>query len=415
MTFQNLPKTLSFLLLSVSVSFCIKCITPPGQKEMTRQEMDDFLSDLAEYQRHVNKSSSKATYNNFDCPPLVKSIVKPRSAHKVRPGDIDLVMAVGDSLTAANGADALIITGVINQYRGLSWSGGGEYMDSDGCPNTDVTQHFTLPNALKRYNPDLKGWASGIANFEENSPDGKARLNMGIPGAKAINLTYEVHELIGELKNPEKYDWENDWKMLTMFIGGNNLCQFCVDARSTPQHYVDDIQAALDILHTGEAVPKMIVNLVTIFNIAQVAALGNEYFTCKKAHECFCYCALDTTLKSNIMLTTFNGLYRDKVWDLYLSERYDTREDFTVILQPFFEETSPPQGDGGTFDLSYFAPDCFHFSKKGHNLAGQALWNSLWEPFAQKARMWDLGDKLNCPTEEHPYIWTLQNSPRQNE
>lgn len=28
-------------------------------------------------------------------------------------------------------------------------------------------------------------------------------------------------------------------------------------------------------------------------------------------------------------------------------------------------------------DLSYFAPDCFHLSEKGHKAAAEALWNNM--------------------------------------
>jgi len=28
-------------------------------------------------------------------------------------------------------------------------------------------------------------------------------------------------------------------------------------------------------------------------------------------------------------------------------------------------------------DLSYFAPDCFHLSLKGHRAAADALWNNM--------------------------------------
>jgi phospholipase B1 len=382
-------KSLGLFLLFVALAYAdLSCIKHP---EMTQGQMMEFLEELVDYPIPVNYSEPK-TPNTFNCPPVPRSAIRPTSVHKLTPGDIDIVMALGDSLTAANGADASIITGVVNNYRGLSWSIGGEYYDSTGNPNNDVTQHFTLPNALKRYNPKIKGWASGIANFEEDSNDGHANLDMGIPGAKAVNLTYEAQELIKQLKNSDEYDFEKDWKMLTVFIGGNNLCQFCVDERSVPASYASDITAVLDLLH--EQVPRMFVNLVTIFSIAQIAALGNNLYTCKKAHECFCWCGLDTSLKSNIRLTTYNGLYKDKLWDLILRERYETRDDFTVMLQPFFEETTVPQLEDGTFDLSYFAPDCFHFSVKGHNAAGKALWNSLFEPFAQKSRMWDLGDKL---------------------
>ena len=376
---------------------------------MTDQQMKEYLEDLSKYPHPVNYSAEPKIYNKFDCPTVARSPTPPQSVHKLRPGDIDVVMALGDSLTAANGADALFITGVVNNYRGLSWSIGGEYYDSTGNPNNDVTSHFSLPNALKRYNPNIKGWASGIADFEEDSDEGHARLDMGIPGAKAINLSYEVSELLKILQNSPDYNYERDWKMLTLFIGGNNLCQFCVDDKSAPKTFVGEITKVLDTLH--QEVPRMFVNLVTIFNIGQIAALGNEQFTCRKAHECFCWCGLDTSLKSTIELTTYNGLYRDYLWDLVLSGKYDTREDFTVMIQPFLEETTVPQQEDGQFDLSYFAPDCFHFSKKGHNYAGKALWNSLFQPFAAKARMWDLGEKLNCPTEENPYIYTMLNSP----
>ena len=40
------------------------------------------------------------------------------------------------------------------------------------------------------------------------------------------------------------------------------------------------------------------------------------------------------------------------------------------ILFCFFQSNGNP-------DLSYFAPDCFHFSEKGQNMAGKALWNSI--------------------------------------
>jgi len=398
-----MAKSVVLLMMCISATLAIHCIDPPDKT------WAEFLAELAKEYPATNTTDEPKTLNTFDCEPLDKSKVKPRSVHQLRPGDIDLVMAMGDSLTAANGADARIITGVINNYRGLSWSIGGEYYDRHGGANDDVTEHFTLPNALKRYNPNIKGWASGIADFEEDSNKGHANLDMGIPGAKSINLTYEVSELIKILKTSEKYDFDNDWKMLTLFIGGNNICQFCVDEGSAPRPYVAKIQEVLDTLHAQ--VPRMYVNLVTLFNIAQIAALGNNQFICKKAHECFCYCGLDTTLKSNIRMTTYNGLYRDYLWDLILSERYDTREDFTVVIQPFFEETTVPVTDG-EYDLSYFAPDCFHFSKKGHNTAGRALWNSLFEPFAAKSRLWDLGEKLVCPSEENPHIWTMKNSPK---
>lgn len=50
----------------------------------------------------------------------------PDNVHQLRPGDIDVIAAIGDSSTAGTGANAITLleTGVDN--RGLSFSIGGE-------------------------------------------------------------------------------------------------------------------------------------------------------------------------------------------------------------------------------------------------------------------------------------------------
>ncbi|GCB71617.1 hypothetical protein scyTo_0008885 [Scyliorhinus torazame] len=52
----------------------------------------------------------------------------PVSVHKLRPADIKVIAALGDSITSANGAASRPgdLLGVITQYRGLSWSIGGD-------------------------------------------------------------------------------------------------------------------------------------------------------------------------------------------------------------------------------------------------------------------------------------------------
>jgi phospholipase B1 len=52
--------------------------------------------------------------------------------------------------------------------------------------------------------------------------------------------------------------------------------------------------------------------------------------------------------------------------ELAASGRYDTKDDFTVVWQPFFKDFQPPRLANGKIDTTYFAPDCFHFSSKSH-------------------------------------------------
>lgn len=51
-----------------------------------------------------------------------RSATKPTSVHQLRPGDIDIVGALGDSLTAGNGAAATRVLHVYTENRGISWS-----------------------------------------------------------------------------------------------------------------------------------------------------------------------------------------------------------------------------------------------------------------------------------------------------
>ena len=46
----------------------------------------------------------------------------------------------------------------------------------------------------------------------------------------------------------QRTNYENDWKLVTIFIGGNDLCALqSNDGR--PQKYIEYLEEALDILH----------------------------------------------------------------------------------------------------------------------------------------------------------------------
>ncbi|KAL8185592.1 UNVERIFIED_CONTAM: Lysophospholipase 1 [Gekko kuhli] len=74
------------------------------------------------------------------------------NVHKLRPADIRVIAALGDSLTTAVGAQATGLSDLKTAWRGLSWSAG-----SDGS----LENHTTLPNILKKFNPNLSGFSTG--------------------------------------------------------------------------------------------------------------------------------------------------------------------------------------------------------------------------------------------------------------
>jgi len=103
--------------------------------------------------------------------------------------------------------------------------------------------------------------------------------------------------------------------------------------------------------------------------------------------------------------------YNQKIFDLVAHGKYETRDDFTVVIQPFLRNTTYPKQKNGQPDWSFFAPDCFHFSAKGHASAGEALWNNMMESVGEKSTSWNPdGRHILCPSDAKPYLATYQNS-----
>lgn len=94
--------------------------------------------------------------------PGARSKTVPKSVHMLRLGDVDVIGAIGDSLTAGNGIFALNELQVLIEGRGASWSIGGQQT---------WRQFLTVPNIIKEFNPNLYGFsiADQAASFDKVS------------------------------------------------------------------------------------------------------------------------------------------------------------------------------------------------------------------------------------------------------
>eukprot|EP00731_Ephydatia_muelleri_P038255 Em0695g1a len=217
--------------------------------------------------------------------------------NQLTPADVKVIGAIGDRSQlshCAMGAKAGSILTALTEYRGVSWSIGG-----DG----DVSNTGTL------------------ASSETNS---NSRLNVAVSGAVSSELLAQAYTLINKIKADTSININTDWKVITLWIGGNDLCDYCSD----------------------------------------------------------------TTALENLIS----------------SGKYDTSDDFTVVIQPFPSGIELPYKNGEP-DKSYFAPDCFHFSTKGHKEMAVGLWNNMLQPVGQKSTDWTLNQAIICPS--------AKNSPAQ--
>ncbi|XP_041469355.1 phospholipase B1, membrane-associated-like [Lytechinus variegatus] len=331
----------------------------------------------------------------FSCDALPPSDEIPTSAHRIRPADIRVIGAMGDSLTAANGAGACFLPELLYMYRGLTFSHGGD---------ESFETNPTLANILRKYNPDLKGYGvnTGMWYSDDSS------MNVGHPGDIAADMPNQARWLVSKMKADPQIDYENDWKIITLFIGGNDLCDWCDNNEYySPENYVKHIHEGLMILH--DEMPRTIVNVIGTIRVSEVEVLRAPI--CDIFQWAFCPCALFLTPDERENFDNLTKAYQEALEESITNGQYDDKEDFTVVLQPFLHDTVVPYTESGDPDFSYFAPDCFHLSAKGHAQGGLELWKNMIEPVGGKATTWS-PDKINvtCPSSEFPYIFTNVNS-----
>jgi len=354
-----------------------------------------FEEDELEYWTEDEKSSESAAQYKFPCNNAGyysdAEYKSPKSVHELTARDIAVVAALGDSITAGNGINARFATGVPTQYRGYSWSVGGEVSYEDGST--------TIPNILKHFNPDVTGYSLGNGQADDYYA---ARLNVAVPGSIARDLPEQAVNLVNLVN---EHGLEDKWKMVTLFIGGNDLCRYCQHKEGlSPANHTQYVTTTLDYLH--QHLTNAFVNVVGIFDLTILGTIDIG-FTCQILHPILCPCGIDA--KEEALIRGISKEYNIGERELVDSNKYEDRDDFTVVYQPVMEDMDIPKKKNGKGDLSYMAPDCFHFSRKGHNSVAHFLWNNMWEPVGFKSHQMEYEVDIYCPS-PNEYLRTAKNS-----
>ena len=107
-----------------------------------------------------------------------------------------------------------------------------------------------------------------------------------MPGQAEL-LVKRMRKALGDTR------FENEWKLVTLFIGGNDLCFYCKETvrnhwftftnnqafcfvlhiknRFSPENYRNNIKTTLEILY--QKMPRTLVNFVSVNNVAEVKDL----------------------------------------------------------------------------------------------------------------------------------------------
>ncbi|XP_049939390.1 phospholipase B1, membrane-associated-like [Schistocerca serialis cubense] len=336
---------------------------------------------------------------------LGRSPSPPDSVHRLRPGDIDVIAALGDSLTAGYGNVAANLLQVAIENRGMSWSIGGE---------GSWRQFLTLPNILKEFNPRLVGYSLNDSLSHQHA----SQFNVAEGGAMSRDLPWQANLLVRRMRAHPQVDVSRHWKMVTILIGGNDFCiDMCYEGKAAGavESHRRELMETLDYLRAN--LPRTIVNLVVAPHLRILVEAEDMPGRCWLTHHVECPCLMGSRfLAQRQQFFDIMSRWQQVDLDVAIDKRYAGLEDFAVVAQPFLLNASfltVNTSGGPRTDFTVLSQDCFHLSQKGDALAANALWNNLMEPVGNKSLEWqETFSRFLCPTQESPYIYTNENSRR---
>ncbi|CAH3141016.1 unnamed protein product [Porites lobata] len=202
-------------------------------------------------------------------------------------------------------------------------------------------------------------------------------------------------------------DYGNDWKLLTTWIGTEDLCQVCTDMRCS------DIPSLLRCL--TEQVSHLFVNLFPPMDVSLLYKLhGGSSKSCEimgwrvKYRMNSCQCLKkggEERAKISQAVKNCKVTCRQLVSSgLYMTHRIT----FAVVIQPALQ--LPPKTKDDKLVEEIFGLDCLHFSAQGHAAAALALWRNMLEPFGSKTKGSGDQENLKCPTKKNPHLFTKTNT-----
>lgn len=300
-------------------------------------------------------------------------------------------MALGDSMTAGFGMrGTALLTGLV-EFRGQVCSIGGDdgavtvpnFLEAvTGRKPFGASKGVTLPlDAIKFRDHIVQPWYPPVA-----------QLNGAQSEAKIWALPDQVSYLLSFMKNnSEKIDIQNDWKLLTILIGANDLCVSCEgrpEEEAAP--WIAQYDAILQQIQTS--IPRVVVSLVPVFNISQVAVLSNASQYCIEFHKLFNECpCLRQGPAARLSMDTHAVHYNQQLFALEAKWTAKGLDSMAVRIQPITLDLAIP-------GLDYLSKvDCFHPNWRADELLAVALWNSLLLPPGQKPTNVDPAMKPICP------------------
>lgn len=309
----------------------------------------------------------------FNCPKLSAVADPGDDISKLHPSHVSVMMAVGDSITAAFAAK-----NGIKENRDISWSIG------DG----DAGQ-LTLPWMMGQYSDKIEGSSHAsvlpvlLPGLPKNDYHGFAKDGLNVAESSGAANSGSVDEQWNYLKkNVGKIsDFQNRWKVLTYWMFANDVTPNCnLPFAISPMglKWESKTSEFLTNVVNDKRFRRTYINLVGMIDLSQIHRIQSTHLECAAIHavinEAGCVDKgtdaqrrqLDANVHAmNARLHKFASDWREKLQQM-------GRTDIAIVMQPFAE------GVGKTLTRSFLSnTDCFHPSKSAHQSLAVGLWNSM--------------------------------------
>ncbi|CAL2032370.1 unnamed protein product [Caenorhabditis brenneri] len=319
---------------------------------------------------------------------------EPTSVHQLHPSQIDVVAALGDSVSVAQSAKSSSILDIFEQYPGVSFVTGDDVA---------LAEQSTLFNMFRKFSPRIKGGSSDrIRKFYD--------FNLAVAGSFSHELPAQAKNLARVLKRKLGGDNSNSWKFVNIFIGHNDLCNICKnETLYGPESFGDSIKTALSIIQ--DSIPNVFVNVMPPINVQIHSQAHKVSPFCELSHKQTCSCIFDLNEKEYLDI---KKQFDDKLKEVVneFNDKSKDSKNFTVVIAPAMDLKSIPLL-GEKPNVGLLALDCFHLSPIAHDVAAKQIWKGLFEPVTKKSVTDQLSvgfDRFVCPPKECPFLRTDQNS-----
>ncbi|KAI9316722.1 hypothetical protein BX666DRAFT_189947 [Dichotomocladium elegans] len=359
-----------------------------------------------------NASPNYASASRIEnCPLLSPRLQPPSSVHDLRPDDIEIVAAIGDSISAGV-AEVNIDTEYLTlesfkEHRGLAFSMGG---DAGALTFPNLIQHYKSGVPLIGPSVGVRQLAtcpetifcmSGIQRPELD------RLNAAIPAATTLGLEQQAQYLIDRIgKNTEH---NNKWKVITVFLGMNDMAVSCkpgfsfLDAARRMSQGLDKLLQNIDHVLIAVVGPLHIENALGVTDKEpgyrkhfQNSSIDIQQFEC----AC-CHTPVEKVLPpvrsvtKSIVSISIDG-YMQALRGVVESHRNNhPAATSTVTFVPL------------NMDIANVSPrilsnvDGYHPNVLGHQFLAKAYWNQLFLPYEKRldSMEYDANLQVHCPSD----------------